>query len=87
MRRRGLAVDAVVGATDTYAGFAGDDAHVEFLGCPCRHTGCKGCAAPYLGSHVVAKRLADRARAFAASTSRFLGGAVETRSANRCCVA
>ena len=35
----------------------------------------------------VANRLADRARAFAASTSRFLGGAAETRSSSRCCVA
>ena len=35
----------------------------------------------------VAKRFADRARAFAASTSRFFGGAVETSSFSRCCVA
>ena len=35
----------------------------------------------------MAKRLADRARALAASTSRFLGGAVETSSSSRCCVA
>ena len=41
------------------------------------------------GGHcaTVAKRLADRARAFAASTSRFFGGAVETSSSSRCCVA
>ena len=35
----------------------------------------------------MAKRLADRSRALAASTSRFLGGALETNSSNRCCVA
>ena len=35
----------------------------------------------------MAKRLADRALALAASTSRFLGGAPETRSSNKCWVA
>ena len=37
--------------------------------------------------YAVAKRLADRARALAASTSRFLGGAVESQALQQCWVA